>query len=137
MHELKIGQTQSILNLQKLFNGIYPFLKIEFFTKSHGAGEGISKKFMITENKLLKEIQNGVFKAGSIKFNDDTTVIALEEDFKKKFGLNVILFRKSGKIWLEITNTDNWTLKQQNEEGKSLESSVYLENENADDHDIY
>jgi hypothetical protein len=35
-------------------------------------------------------------------------------------GLYVQVFRKSGKVWLETTATDNWSLYKQNEEGQEL-----------------
>jgi hypothetical protein len=37
----------------------------------------------------------------------------LENLFAEKFGLYVQLFRKSGKVWLQTTTTDTWTLKEQ------------------------
>jgi hypothetical protein len=30
------------------------------------------------------------------------------------------VYRKSGKIWLETTVTDSWTLEEQNKQGESL-----------------
>jgi hypothetical protein len=47
------------------------------------------------------------------------------------------VFRKSGAVWLITSATDNWTLSQQNEEGKSLAQHFKEEKENLDDHDIY
>ena len=61
----------------------------------------------------------------------------LEEIFETNFGLHVQIFRKSGKIWLETSTTDGWTLNQQNEEGKLLEEELKIEKENMDDHDIW
>jgi hypothetical protein len=48
------------------------------------------------------------------------TVNELEQRFKSQFGLNIQVFRKHGKTWIETTVTDNWTLFKQNEEGKTL-----------------
>ena len=44
---------------------------------------------------------------------------------------------KSGKIWLETSATDYWTLEQQNEEGKSLAKHFKTESENINDIDPY
>ena len=33
---------------------------------------------------------------------------------QEKLKLSAQVFRKSGKIWLETTFTDSWTLKKQN-----------------------
>jgi hypothetical protein len=44
----------------------------------------------------------------------------LEKVFQDNLGLYVQVFRKSGKVWLETTATDNWSLFKQNEEGQEL-----------------
>jgi hypothetical protein len=49
------------------------------------------------------------------------TVEELEKSFLVKFGLNVQVFRKSGKSWLETTITDKWTLEKQNTQGEELD----------------
>jgi hypothetical protein len=36
------------------------------------------------------------------------------------FNLSVQVFRKSAGTWIETSVTDDWTLKQQNDEGKDL-----------------
>jgi hypothetical protein len=36
------------------------------------------------------------------------------------FGVPVQILRKSGKIWLETTMTDHWTLLQQNQHGEEI-----------------
>jgi hypothetical protein len=48
------------------------------------------------------------------------TVIELEKTFEEMLGLSVLVYRKSGKLWLETTMTDNWTLAQQNENGRQI-----------------
>lgn len=48
----------------------------------------------------------------------DMTVTDLEQSFNTIYGLGVQVFRKSGKIWLETTVTDGWTLEEQNRQGE-------------------
>jgi hypothetical protein len=48
------------------------------------------------------------------------TVQELERVFQEELGLFIQVFRRSGKVWLETTATDNWTLFKQNEEGQEL-----------------
>ena len=52
------------------------------------------------------------------------TVANLENDFDAIYGLAVHVFRKSGKVWLETTVTDNWTLEEQNRQGELLSSRI-------------
>ena len=48
----------------------------------------------------------------------------LEQNFRDVYGLSVQILRKSGKVWLGTTVTDNWTLKEQNEQGQILSGNV-------------
>jgi hypothetical protein len=36
-----------------------------------------------------------------------------------QFGLHVQVFRKSGSLYIETTNSDDWSIGQQNAEGKT------------------
>lgn len=133
---LNINEIQTIQRLQKVFNDIFPYLKIEFYLSKNMLG---NKKAGIKYKKETEKIKNIVtdFRTGKISFDDKTTVKELEKTFVDKFGLYIQVFRKSGIVWLVTTATDDWTLQQQNEEGKSLAQSLKIEKENIDDHDVY
>ena len=133
---LRIDSSQTISGVQKQFNDLYSFLRLEFFRQPPVSGAGNAKNKMITYDMKLRDIQN-IVKAGEIKVSNQILVSELENQFEKEFGLYVQVFRKSGKIWLETTATDNWTLEQQNEEGKSLNEQLNIKPDNQDDHDIY
>jgi len=47
-------------------------------------------------------------------------VSELEKIFLEDYGLNVQVFRNSGRVWLETTMTDDWTLAEQNRQGEEL-----------------
>lgn len=135
MPELVIDSKQTIKGIQKQFNTLYSFLKIEFFSQPPLPGIGNPKNKMIVYDTKLNEIQ--IFnKSGTISLTSNTTAAELENCFALEFGLYVQVFRKSGKIWLETTATDNWALEQQNEEGKSLEQHLKTDHENPYDYDI-
>ena len=91
---------------------------------------------MITSDMKLKDIQSNQ-KPGKIIVSRQTRVSELESQFEKEFGLYVQVFRKSGRVWLETTATDNWTLEQQDEEGKSLNEHLGIKSEDLNDHDVY
>jgi hypothetical protein len=93
-----------------------------------------SAKLMLAGTKTLAEIKS--FKGdGKIEINQNMTVDALEHEFENTFGLYVQVFRKSGRIWLETTATDEWTLLQQNQEGKELSEGNREEGEIPDYHE--
>jgi hypothetical protein len=117
--KLKINDTRKIFSIQKEFNASYPFLKLEFFSKPHRSAGPSSKKYIKSNSLSLAECRT-VNKNGTITVSPNMTVYELEQHFQDVFGLNVQVFRKSGKVWLETTVTDNWTLEKQNAEGEEL-----------------
>ncbi len=135
-HYIAIDGKQTIATLQNEFNKSFPFLKIEFFREPCIKGKGNSKDKMIMTNEVISRLQRKK-QFGKISFTNQTLVSVLEENFLNKFGICMQVFRKSGNVWLETTSTDDWTLEQQNEEGKSLAQHFKIERENPDDHDIY
>jgi len=110
-----IDQHKTTNQIQQEFSEIFPFLKIEFFKKSHNTFGGNSSKEIIQTKEALK-----IKSTGELHISSSMTVNELEQRFKSQFGLNIQVFRKHGKTWIETTVTDNWTLYKQNEEGKAL-----------------
>ena len=135
-HYMVIDGKQTTATLQKEFNKSFPFLKIEFFREPCIKGKGNSKDKMIMTNEVISRLQRKK-QFGKISFTNQTMVRELEENFLDKFGICMQVFRKSGNVWLETTSTDDWTLEQQNEEGKSIAQDFKIERENPDDQDIY
>lgn len=117
--KINITSSKTIEEIQAEFNMEYPYLKIQFFKHGHKPFKGNEKKELIPINTVI-----GVLKHhnGSIEIFEDMKVSELEQLFKEKLALNVQVFRKSGKSWLETTVTDSWTLRKQNDEGKELSS---------------
>ncbi|MGZ3932210.1 MAG: hypothetical protein ACXVP0_12845 [Bacteroidia bacterium] len=116
---LTIHSGMKISALQKQFNTVFPFLKLEFFKHRHQAHVGSTKKDHIEPHGTLKHLQKGRAKQ-KIEITNDMTVTTLEQIFATDFGLSVQVFRKSGNLWLETTVTDDWTLKKQNDQGCEL-----------------
>ena len=119
--KLIIDNSKRISDVQKQFNSIFPYLKIQLFKKPHLNSQGSPKNEMINESILLSQLNHT---DGNIEIDGEMTVQELESLFSNLFNLNVQVFRKSGKSWLETTITDNWTLNKQNEEGEEL-SKMY------------
>jgi hypothetical protein len=117
--EIIINDKRIIQTLQEEFNSEYPFLKLEFFSKPHKSGRGTAIKYMKGHLKTIGECRT-VRKNGKIIVTPQMTVSDLEQSFSDPFGLGVQVFRKSGKIWLETTMTDGWTLEEQNHQGQML-----------------
>jgi hypothetical protein len=116
---LSIEQYRTLEELQRKFSAAYPFLKIEFFRNGQGLQRAYPSQFLLDKRLPVKDARKSK-QAGNISIEDGLTVGQLEQIFLDKFGLTVQVFRKSGKVWLETTMTDKWTLKQQNEHGREI-----------------
>ena len=119
MKSIKITDTEKISSLQEEFHEMFPFLKLEFFHHKHSAYSGSNKKEMLDSSLTLKQCRKKNTE-GSIILKESMKVIEIEKLFQEVFGIPTQVFRKSGKSWIETTVTDDWTLKQQNDEGKEL-----------------
>jgi hypothetical protein len=116
---LTIKDDRKISEVQESFNTRFPYLKLEFFKKMHGVKELSPLKGIIDSNKTIGQIRT-IHSDGFITVTPKMTVAELEQEFGRIFGLSAQVFRKSGKMWIETTVTDKWTLEQQNSEGEAL-----------------
>ena len=114
-----IDDNRKISEIQEEFNSLFPYLKIEFFSSMHKPGCASAKVFLKHGSKTLNECRS-IHKRGKITIIPAMTVNELEQTFGNKYGLGIQVFRKSGKVWLETTVTDSWTLKEQNNQGEEL-----------------
>lgn len=121
--KITINDQQSISDIRDSFNKLFPFLKLEFFSKRHQSGEASSLKFLIPKETMLKECRT-IHYTEELFITPDMRVQELEELLWTRLGLGVQVFRKSGKVWLETILTDNWTLAEQNSEGEFLSKGI-------------
>lgn len=132
---LSINSSTTVADVQTAFSQAFPYLKIEFFTRTHDVGESTWSKYMVFNHQERFEKLTS-FKGNDVpfEFNSAMTVAAFEQNFQKHFGLGVQVFRKSMGSWLITSTTDNWTLADQNEKGHesatTLTEMVYTERTN-------
>lgn len=113
-----------IKDLKKQFNAYYPNLKIELFAV---ATEHNKRNVLDNEIEINSLIGNN---EAIVEFSGQTTVGKFEQLFEAQFGLAVQVFRKSGNVYLETSNTDDWTLDQEHKE--ALSSQVKAESSGSD-----
>ena len=118
--KIAIDRNKQLSAIQAEFNNTFPYLKLDFFSKQHAVGEASAKQNLISNNRRLEDFIG--FKNNKIEFTITSamTVKDLEQNFIDAYGLSVQVFRKSGKVWLETTVTDGWTLEEQNRQGEQL-----------------
>lgn len=119
MKKITVDDNHKISMLQQEFNLIFPYLKIEFFSTANKQGELMINKFTSENDRLLSGYRNR-HNNEQIIITPETTVASLEKKFNDIYGLGTQILRKSGKIWLETTITDAWTLEEQNHQGEAL-----------------
>ena len=117
--EILINDKRKIKEIQSEFNSMFPYLKIEFFSKPPGKAGTNPKSDMILQNRTIGDCRK-VHKAGHLTILPELKVSEMEDAFRKNYGLIIQVFRKSGKVWLETSVTDHWTLLEQNLEGEEL-----------------
>ncbi|MCU0435225.1 MAG: hypothetical protein MUC87_17345 [Bacteroidia bacterium] len=118
---ITISDTRSVADIQEEFARNFPFLRLEFFSRPHKAGKPSPRSQML-KARTLGECRTA-HSSGDLQITPAMTVAALEQEFLSHYGLSVQVFRKSGKVWLETTITDGWTLAEQNAQGEALSVS--------------
>ncbi len=131
--KLNIIEDDYIQNIQNDFHAEYPYLKLVFFKNPHIRGHPSPNKDLLNPDTPIEEVTM-FHQSGEIDIAATRSTFEVEEDFFHRFGLCVQVFRQSGKLWLETTKTDGWTLKQQNEKGR--EEHILIKQESAPDADL-
>lgn len=114
---IEVKSDMMVKDLKKQFHGYYPNLKLEFFNQTSSEDGGNSKDQMLDNEALLSAYTRN--QSGTVEFTGNTSVRQFETLFSETFGLNVQVFRKSGNVYLETSNTDDWTLDMEHKEALS------------------
>ncbi len=116
--DMLVIKENKLSQIQKDFNSIFPYLKLEFFRQRNTVPMGNSKYILVSDDYALKPVKAG--KDEGIEVSEDMKVALLEALFLEKYGIAAQVLRKSGSTWLGVSMTDDWTLKRQNDEGREL-----------------
>lgn len=99
---------------------MFPYLKLEFYSKHHDEGKGSPKRALLASDKTIGEARL-IHNEGDLQVIDSMTVARFEQLFDEIYGLHVQVFRRSGNLWMQTTATDGWTLAEQNRKGGASE----------------
>ncbi|MFT6320719.1 MAG: hypothetical protein ACJAT4_001647 [Granulosicoccus sp.] len=116
---MKVNNSKKLKNLQKEFNEVFPYLKIEFFSKPYEAGNGSNEADILSTELTVGEVRENDTD-GFIPMDGTIPVGIFEKLFQDNFGLFAQVYRKSHGKWLQTWVTDVWTLEEQNNRGKIL-----------------
>lgn len=130
---MDFSQQWSLADIRSDFRKRYPYLKLEFYNQPHLPGEGsgfrdhLDPESSIINTASLKGDQPVSLDAGQ-------TVAGFESAFFQKTGIAVQVLRLSGSVWIQTTETDDWTLQQQNKKG--YEDSMPITADEAEDYGL-
>jgi len=112
--QIVLDDNMSLSAVRELFEQIFPYLRIEFYeVRQPNVRRIVRAEKRVGMYKQDSSMQDAVISSIS-------TVAELEKDFSELYGLHVMVFRKSGNVWLQTTVTDSWTLEEQNRQGEML-----------------
>ncbi|MFY8003208.1 MAG: hypothetical protein ACOVNR_00125 [Chitinophagaceae bacterium] len=122
---VELDDTMRLNIVQQLFNDMFPFLKIEFFEQDVKVnGNVAARRHISNTNRKLGEFRHRHSNNSNVGFRPEMTVNELEKSFAHLYHLQTQVFRKSGKIWLETTITDGWSLDEQNRQGEIITAQM-------------
>ena len=128
---LNIRSDRLIGDVQKEFNEMFPFLKIEFFRNRFAQQPDFPLQNLLPHYRRIAAGQMAITEGG-LEINPDMTVKDVENIFKNNFLLAAQVFRRSENTWLETTLTDSWTLRHQNEHGKEISNGKIIKDNPED-----
>ena len=133
--KIEITKASTLQHISDQFCAVFPFLKLEFYKEKHKTNEGSDVDDQLTRDTLLIKIQPDL-KETYFNIDGEISVADFEKMMKDKFNLNVQVFRKSSKIWLQTTSTDHWSLNKQNGKGERSTTDYNIEPLDITDFDV-
>lgn len=111
-----INGQHSISSVREEFNQEFPYLQLEFFSITSRFG---TVSLSGNNEKRLQAFRKDAH-TGEVVITPQMKVSELEQLFERAYGLGVRVLRQSGKSWIGTILTEDWTLADQNREGRDL-----------------
>lgn len=111
---LKIYDHEKIDEIQDKFNECFPYLKLEFYTQPHKLHEASSTEHLIPPGTYIEDIRK-THESGILPIKSWDKTGHVEQEFKRMFGLNVQIFRLHKDKWIQTSDSDELTLKEQSD----------------------
>ncbi len=110
--EIIIDDSSRLYEIEKEFRSHFPYLKLVFFGFELKENKIFAKENQITDtNKTLGEIRHTHI-SGRVSINGSQKVRILEQHFRKNFGVNLRVLKKSESSWVSSIAEKNWKLSE-------------------------
>ena len=114
---IEINPKKKLNEINSAFTKVYPFLKLEFFSKPHKWQESSSVVQLLQQDLTILEVTHSLLCSGFIELHYWQKTGIVEMMFLQQFNLSVQVYRKNGDHWIQTSGTDELTLEEQNEAG--------------------
>ncbi len=115
---INISREVLLSEIKKEFTNTYPYLKMDFKIPENKIPKHSGNKGSVRELSVGDILNNNP--EGTITIEDDNSIKSIAQIFLDHFGIETMFYRKSGNLWLEIKLTNEWSLKQQNQNGMEV-----------------
>ncbi len=132
--DITFEKSTHLKELQQSFNKRFNFLKLEFFKLKKGENQVYTANEVLSPQLRIGEVSSS-FGKESMHITGLMKVGELEKNFSDKLGIHVQVFRKSGKVWLITSSSDELTLDELNRDAKEKEQRLAENNEETDYHE--
>jgi len=108
-----LNENSTVNEVISYLQGCFPFLRFEFYKSDVRSPS--DQRLM-----LLPHLALGILTGNrtlSLCLDEDKRISELKDDFRR-IGIEVVIYRKAGNVWVETKLTGDWTLKMQNAEGE-------------------
>jgi len=111
---MNVTPTTSVNELMQQFSERFPFLRLYLYEEF-----GSQKRAANDHDFALKSGKKNI----QVNFESSTKVLDFIDQMEKLLGWKVQILRCSGKLYIETSVTNQWTLERQNQEGAELSSN--------------
>ncbi len=122
--KIYIDDSTKLSSIAEEFSRTYPFLMLRFFKDDSDFKHPYSKQIQVLDGITVGKCR-GQKESGELSLFPEMSVADLENILADHFGLSAQILRKSGSVWLNASNTDFWSLEEQNKQGEKV--SAYLD----------
>ena len=120
---LHIEKLMTLEQVQQAFFRHYPHLKLVFFIDRNKDNLLRADERIQNLNLTIGSIREITYD-GYIQIEPSMTVLQVEKAFWDSFGLEVQIFRKSGRNWLMTFNSDLWSLEEQDKKAEEMDMEI-------------
>lgn len=114
---IEITDESTLEEINEKFNDFFPFLKIEFFPGPHHRYEASPDNKKLKPGLRIGDVRQK-HQQGTLPIYSGMRTGDVEQAFRRKYDLNIQIFRLHGGEWVQTVGTDNMTLEEQNELGQ-------------------